>query len=66
MISNPPLMIGAGLAIGFLIGVGALTDWFTWMKGSEETPMHHGPPPGKPAWTRYFNVDYNHKVIGIS
>ena len=27
--------------------------------------MHHGPPAGKPAWTRYFGVDYNHKVIGI-
>ncbi len=27
--------------------------------------MRHGPPPGKPAWTRYFSVDYNHKVIGI-
>jgi cytochrome c oxidase subunit 1 len=27
--------------------------------------MHHGPPDGKPAWTRYFSVDYSHKVIGI-
>ncbi|RME44945.1 MAG: cytochrome C oxidase subunit I, partial [Caldilineae bacterium] len=51
-------------AIGFLIGVGALTDWFKWMAG-KETPMRHGPPEGKPAWTRYFGVDYNHKVIGI-
>jgi cytochrome c oxidase subunit 1 len=50
--------------IGFLIGVGALTDWFQWMKGGFP-PIHHGPPPGKPAWTRYFGVDYNHKVIGI-
>ena len=30
-----------------------------------ETPLHHGPPAGKPAWARYFSVDYNHKVIGI-
>jgi cytochrome c oxidase subunit 1 len=50
--------------IGFLIGVGALDDWFKWMRGIE-TPLHHGPPHGKPAWTRYFGVDYNHKVIGI-
>lgn len=50
--------------IGFLIGVGALTDWLKWCVGLE-TPLHHGPPPGKPAWTRYFSVDYNHKVIGV-
>jgi len=50
--------------IAFLIGAGSFKDWFRWTQG-EETPMHHGPPPGKPAWTRYFNVDYNHRVIGI-
>ena len=50
--------------IGFLTGVGAMTDWFKWMRGIE-TPMHHGPPIGVPAWVRYFGVDYNHKVIGI-
>jgi cytochrome c oxidase subunit 1 len=27
--------------------------------------MHHGPPTDKPSWTRYFGVDYSHKVIGI-
>lgn len=31
--------------IGFLIGVGAMFDWFKWMRGIE-TPMHHGPPAG--------------------
>ncbi|MEZ4559134.1 MAG: cbb3-type cytochrome c oxidase subunit I [Caldilineaceae bacterium] len=51
-------------AVGFLVGVGAVTDWFKWMVGIE-TPLHHGPPVGKPAWTRYFSVDYNHKIIGI-
>jgi cytochrome c oxidase subunit 1 len=62
---EPAWAAGAVLgAIGFMIGVGALTDWFQWTKGIE-TPLHHGPPPGKPAWTRYFGVDYNHKVIGI-
>lgn len=50
--------------IGFLIGVGALDDWSQWWMG-KETPFRHGPPPGKPAWTRYFAVDYNHKVIGV-
>ncbi len=50
--------------IGFLIGVGAFSDWSQWWKGTE-TPMRHGAPPGLPEWTRYFGVDYNHKVIGI-
>ncbi len=51
-------------SIGFMIGVGSLTDWFKWTRGIE-TPLHHGPPHGQPAWARYFGVDYNHKVIGI-
>ncbi|GMR10096.1 MAG: cytochrome c oxidase subunit I [Anaerolineae bacterium] len=55
------ILIGA---MGFMIGVGALTDWFKWMRGIE-TPLRHGPPEGRPSWTRYFGVDYSHKVIGI-
>ena len=51
-------------AISFMIGVGAFSDWFQWWKG-KQTPLRHGPPPGVPEWTRYFGVDYNHKVIGI-
>ncbi|MEX1018827.1 MAG: cbb3-type cytochrome c oxidase subunit I [Litorilinea sp.] len=51
-------------ALGFLAGVGSMTDWFKWMRGIE-TPLVHGPPADRPAWTRYFGVDYNHKVIGI-
>ncbi|MCP4423736.1 MAG: cytochrome c oxidase subunit I [Chloroflexi bacterium] len=63
--AEPAVVVGGLLGgVTFLIGVGALDDWFKWMRG-EETPMHHGPPADKPAWTRYFCVDYNHKVIGI-
>lgn len=51
-------------AAGFMIAVGSVSDWFKWMKG-EETPMHHGAPEDEPAWARYFNVDYSHKVIGV-
>ncbi|MEA3334750.1 MAG: cbb3-type cytochrome c oxidase subunit I [Chloroflexota bacterium] len=50
--------------IGFMVGVGALTDWFKWAVG-QETPIQHGPPEDQPAWTRYFGVDYSHKIIGI-
>lgn len=63
--SEPAMIIGGILgAVGFMIGVGALSDWIKWMRG-QETHMHHGPPEGRPAWTRYFGTDYNHKVIGI-
>ncbi|MEZ4656474.1 MAG: cbb3-type cytochrome c oxidase subunit I [Caldilineaceae bacterium] len=50
--------------LGFMIGVGSMDDWFQWMVG-RFPHIHHGPPKGKPAWTRYFGVDYNHKIIGI-
>jgi len=41
-----------------------LTDWLKWAIG-RQTPLRHGAPAGRPEWSRYFNVDYNHKVIGI-
>ena len=63
--AEPAVVLGAIVGIiAFLIGAGSFNDWFKWTRG-EETPMHHGPPADKPAWTRYFNVDYNHRVIGI-
>ena len=63
--AEPAWVVGAVTGtLGFMIGVGALTDWGKWMIGMQ-TPMVHGPPSGKPSWFRYFSVDYNHKVIGI-
>ena len=63
--AEPAWVVGAITGtLGFMIGVGALTDWGKWMIGMQ-TPMVHGPPSGKPAWFRYLSVDYNHKVIGI-
>jgi cytochrome c oxidase subunit 1 len=62
---EPVVVVGAMVGIiAFLVGAGSFSDWFKWAKGVE-TPMHHGPPEGKPAWTRYFGVDYNHRVIGV-
>jgi cytochrome c oxidase subunit 1 len=62
---EPVVVVGAMVGIiAFLVGAGSFSDWFKWAKGVE-TPMHHVPPEGKPAWTRYFGVDYNHRVIGV-
>lgn len=62
---EPGAVFGALIGvIGFLVGAGVLTDWSKWIFG-KETPLRHGAPPGKPEWTRYLNVDYNHKVIGV-
>lgn len=50
--------------LGFLLFSGVVTDWLKWMQGKDPHLMH-GPPENRPAWTRYFAVDVNHKVIGI-
>ena len=62
---EPAVAFGAIISfIGFLLAAGALTDWLKWVVG-KQTPLRHGAPEGKPEWSRYLNVDYNHKVIGI-
>lgn len=60
------VFVVGGLVGGFAFmwGVGAIDDWLEWCRG-KATPLVHGPPRDKPAWTRYFSTDYNHKVIGI-
>lgn len=64
--NREPVVVGGALvgAISFLFGVGAVSDWLKWARG-EETSDDHTPDPDKPTWLRYFNVDYDHKVIGI-
>ncbi|MCA9961739.1 MAG: cbb3-type cytochrome c oxidase subunit I, partial [Anaerolineales bacterium] len=65
IIAEPSFVFGAIVGvIGFLLAAGVFTDWLKWMVG-KETPLHHGAPAGKPEWSRYLNVDVNHKVIGI-
>ncbi len=62
---EPGVVFGGLISVpGFLLGAGVLTDWIKWI-GGKKTPLRHGTPPGKPEWSRYLNVDYNHKVIGI-
>ncbi len=63
--AEPAWVAGAFLGVfTSLLFSGVLTDWIKWIFG-QPTPLRHGPPEGRPEWTRYFSVDYNHKVIGI-
>ncbi|MGD2205162.1 MAG: cbb3-type cytochrome c oxidase subunit I [Anaerolineae bacterium] len=63
--AEPAVVVGGMVGIlAFLVGVDSFNDWFRWIKG-QETPLHHGPPPGKPAWIRYLGTDYSHKIIGV-
>ncbi len=62
---EPAVVFGALIGVpGSLLGAGVLTDWIKWIFG-KKTPLRHGAPEGKPEWSRYINVDVNHKVIGI-
>ena len=47
----------------FLICCGVVTDWLKMMVG-QKPHLKHG-AQGRPEWTRYINIDVNHKVIGI-
>ena len=62
---EPAVAFGAIISLlGFLTAAGIFTDWFRWIAG-RKTELRHGAPEGKPEWSRYVNVDYNHKIIGI-
>ncbi|MBE2224434.1 MAG: cbb3-type cytochrome c oxidase subunit I, partial [Anaerolineae bacterium] len=62
---EPGIVFGSVLSVfGFLLFAGVLTDWLKWIVG-KKTPLHHGVKEGRPEWSRYLNVDVNHKVIGI-
>jgi len=50
--------------LAFMLGAGAFTDWLKQI-GGQDVPDYHGPDPNKPRWLRYFDVDYDHKVIGV-
>ncbi|MCP4537919.1 MAG: cytochrome c oxidase subunit I [Chloroflexi bacterium] len=63
--SAPVSFIGAIVGVvAFLVGVGAFTDWWGWARGQQARAPSH-PSPDVPTWTRYFNFDPGHKIIGI-
>jgi cytochrome c oxidase subunit 1 len=60
--SEPAWVFGGFVgALSFLVGVGAVSDWYKWVKG-EETSDQHSDPEG---FVKYFGVSLDHKVIGI-
>lgn len=63
---GPPVSAVASVfgLFGFLIGVGAVTDWAKWAVGIP-TDAHPHHDPDAPGWTRYFSFDGNHKIIGV-
>jgi cytochrome c oxidase subunit 1 len=61
--SGPVATIGiiSGVAT-YLIALGVFKYWAHWLTGGQ--PENEAPPP-KHTWKRYFNVDTNHKIIGV-
>jgi cytochrome c oxidase subunit I len=60
---------GPDLVIGIVIGVitylavlGIFNYWFRWAVGAS---LQEEPEPDSHSWRRYFNVDINHKIIGV-
>ena len=63
--AEPAVVVGCIFGvIGFMIAAGTMTDWAKAAVG-KDVPLRHGPPMDRPEWTRYFGVDYGHKVIGV-
>ncbi len=63
--AEPVWVGGAFLSVfAFLIGVGVFRDWYKMALG-EPVDDHIHADLEQPSWTRYFNMSYDHKVIGI-
>lgn len=61
---EPSMVLACILSVfGFLIACGVVTDWMK-MAAGQKPHLKHG-AQGRPGWTRYVNIDVNHKVIGI-
>lgn len=62
---DPGPVFVVGIVVGvvtYLVALGVFNFWFRWAgKGQQDEES----APFRRGWTRYFNVDTNHKVIGI-
>ena len=62
---NPDAVLTIGILIGvlfYMIALGVFNYWARWASGG--TPPTQEKPRAR-GWVRYFNVDTNHKVIGV-
>jgi cytochrome c oxidase subunit 1 len=63
LFTEPSWVFGALVgALSFLVGVGAVDDWFKWARGIDTPEEHEEHYHG---WEKYFAVSLDHKVIGI-
>ncbi len=63
--AEPAGVFGAFLGVlFFLVGAGTIRDWYKMALG-EPVSDHHAADPEQPGWAKYFNISYDHKVIGI-
>jgi len=62
--SEPAWVAGGAVgAIAFLWGVGAFRDW--WRQAMGETVVEPHEVQDEPGARRFFNLSYDHKVIGV-
>ncbi|MFZ6030066.1 MAG: cytochrome c oxidase subunit I [Chloroflexota bacterium] len=63
--SEPAWVMGALFgAVGFLIGLGAFSDWWKVAMGQDVADVPASDPL-LPGWARYWNFTTDHKVIGV-
>lgn len=63
--AEPAWVVGALFgAVGFMAGVGAISDWFQWALG-KPTQDHIAHDDELQGWRKYLSVSYDHKVIGV-
>ena len=51
-------------SVGFVVGIGGMDYWWTWIIGGELDPHDHS-NHGAHSWRDYFKFNTDHKVIGI-
>lgn len=66
---DPATVSAVGVLAGvpaYLTALGAFTYWKRWALGHKNPEEHEGNPYPTPYhWSRYFNFDHNHKIIGV-
>jgi cytochrome c oxidase subunit 1 len=51
-------------SVGFIVGIGGMDYWWTWITGGELDTNDHS-QHGAKSWRDYFKFNTDHKVIGV-